>query len=109
MIRVVLRGKRAYLVQIRRGKSSVAASFSADGYKWWRELMGTDEIDDSFGNWPRVARAYVFAKVYPYAASPHRLVGLLKEMEDFEAVYWMHTIERFGQRAVYAFKRLFDV
>ncbi|MEM1597998.1 MAG: hypothetical protein QXP31_04745 [Pyrobaculum sp.] len=109
MIKIVFRGKRAYLVQILRGKSSKVASFSAEGYKWWRDLMGTDELDDSFANWPRVAKAYIFAKVYPYTSSPHKLVTLLKEMEDFEAVYWMHTMQRFGQRAVYAFKRLFGV
>ena len=107
MLKLEVRGYRAYLVQIRGGKRVKTASFPADGYKWWRDLIGTDELDDSFANYERVAKAYIFARVYPYTMDKAALVRTLREMEKFEAIYWMHVIMRDGLRAVSAFKKLF--
>ena len=109
MIRLVVGTRRAYLVQASRGKRYKIASFDVEGVKWWRDLFGGFEVDDSWSNMDVASKAYIFAKVYPYAKSPAALVRLLREMDDFEAVYWAFTIQRFGIRAIYAFKRLFEV
>jgi len=106
---LVVGKRRAYLVEYARGRRYKIASFSSDGVKWWRDLFGTVEIDGSWSNLDVVSKAYLFAKLYPYAKSPYRLVQLLREMEEFEIVYWAFTIQRFGLRAIYAFKRLFDI
>lgn len=109
MISLEIRGSRAYLIQIRGGYRMKVASFPVEGYRWWRELMGVDKLDDSFSNYERVAKAFIFARVYPYARDKASLVKILKEMEKYEAVYWMHVIMRDGMRAVSAFKKLFHI
>ena len=109
MLRLVVGKRRAYLVQDSKGKVYKIASFDVEGVKWWRDLFGGFEVDDSWSNMDVASKAYIFAKVYPYAKSPAALVRLLREMDDFEAVYWAFTIQRFGARAIYAFKRLFRV
>jgi len=102
--------KRAYLVEVTpKGEKYKIASFSTEGVKWWRDLFGTLEIDGSWSNWEMASKAYIFAKVYPYVRSPAAFVKLLREMEEFESVYWALTIERFGLKAVHAFRRLFEV
>jgi len=106
---LVVGKRRAYLVEHSKGKRYKIASFGVDGVKWWRELFGTFEIDGSWSNWEMASKAYIFAKVYPYVRSPATFVKLLREMEEFESVYWALIIERFGLKAVHAFKRLFEV
>jgi len=107
---LVVRRERAHLVEVTpRGKKYKIASFSAEGVKWWRDLFGALEIDASWSNWEAVSKAYLFARLYPYVQSSAKLVRLLREMEEFESVYWALTVQRFGLRAVHAFRRLFQV
>jgi len=106
---LVVGRRRAYLVEVVRGKKKRVASFDAGGVVWWRELFGALELDNSWGNMHVVSKAYLFAKIYPYAESPATLVRLLREMDDFEAVYWALAVQRFGARGIYAFKYLFGV
>jgi len=106
---LVVGKKRAYLIEIAKGKRRKIASFSADGVKWWRDLFGAFELDGSWSNMVEADKAYLFARLYPYVQSPAQLVKLLREMEEFEIVYWSLAIQRSGARAIYAFKRLFKV
>ena len=109
MIALEIKGSRVYLIQVRNGYKMRVASFPAEGYKWWKELMGVDKLDDSFVNYEHVAKAFIFAKVYSYAKDKAILVKILKEMDKYEAIYWMYAITRDGMRAVSAFKKLFSV
>ncbi|MCU7788673.1 hypothetical protein ODS41_12190 [Pyrobaculum sp. 3827-6] len=105
VLRVV--GRRAVLMQ----RGAKLASFSAEGVKWWYELFGgTLELRDDWSNLPQVAKAYVFAKLYPYVEDKYRLVKVLREeIDDFEAVYWKLMIRRKGLIAVSAFKKLYSL
>ncbi len=77
---------------------------------WWRELFGdVTQIDDSFANMDKAAKAYLFARLYPYVLEKYKLVKTLREMDDFVAVYWMWEVRNKGMRAVSAMKRLFDL
>lgn len=109
VLKLVVKKERAVLLQIRNGRQHKVASFSADGVKWWHDAIGAEEIDDRWQNHDKVSKAVIFAKVYPYTKNPHRLVRVIKEMEDFEAIYWHYAIEWGGVRAVAAFKKLFGV
>jgi len=109
MLRLDVKNGRAVVLKILGGRVYRVASFSADGYVFWRDLFGSDEIDDSWGNLERVAKAFIFAKAYPYARDKHRLVKLLREMSDYEATYWMLAIKQHGQKAISAFKKLYDI
>jgi len=85
-------------------------SFPAEGLTWWRELFGdVAQIDDSFANLEKAAKAYLFARLYPYVREKHKLVETLREVDDFAAVYWMWEVKNRGPRAVVAFKKLFQL
>jgi hypothetical protein len=106
MITLRMGGRRATLVQGGRR----IASFSAEGLTWWRELFGdVTQIDDSFANLEKAAKAYLFAKLYPHVHEKYRLVKTLREMDDFAAVYWMWEVKNKGLRAIAALKKLYQL
>ncbi|MFZ8840505.1 MAG: hypothetical protein ACO2PM_16625 [Pyrobaculum sp.] len=106
MITLRMGGRRATLLQ--RGRR--IASFSVEGLTWWRELFGdVTQIDDSFANLEKAAKAYLFAKLYPYVHEKYRLVKTLREMDDFVAVYWMWEVKNKGLRAIVALKKLYQL
>lgn len=109
MLKLVVRNGKAILVEVRKGRTYKVASFSADGMKWWLEAVGTEEIGDSWHDRSTASKAYVFARVYPHTKNPHRLAEAIREMGEFEAMYWRYAILQFGMKAVAAFKKLFDV
>ena len=67
------------------------------------------QIDDSFADLEKAAKAYLFARLYPYVREKHKLVETLREVDDFAAVYWMWEVKNRGPRAVAAFKKLFQL
>jgi len=106
MITLRVGRRRATLLQGGRR----VASFSTEGLVWWRELFGhVYEIDDSFANVEKVAKAYLFARLYPYVQEKYRLIKTLREMDDFVAVYWMWEIKNKGIRAVAAIRKLYNL
>ncbi|MFZ8811800.1 MAG: hypothetical protein ACO2PN_27340 [Pyrobaculum sp.] len=106
MITLRIGTRRATLMQ--RGKR--IASFSVEGLTWWRELFGdVTQIDDSFANLEKAAKAYLFAKLYPYVHEKYRLIKTLREMDDFAAVYWMWEVKNKGLRAIAALKKLYQL
>jgi hypothetical protein len=106
VIRVKIGQKKALLLQ----NGAKIASFPVDGVKWWKELFGdVYEIEDTWDNIERAAKAYLFAKLYPFARSPVALVKLLRGMDEFEAIYWMFAIRAYGMRGIAAAKKLFSL
>jgi len=107
---ILRRGGRILLAYVGDGSGgAVLATASANHWDLVRAVVGERRIPARLSNMGKIARAYISIRVLPYARDRARTADVIRNMDDFDAMFWRGAIMSHGMRAISAFRTLYDL
>lgn len=101
---IIKRGNRLFLEYRANGSRVKYASCNAVYEPLIRLIVKDSQIYDII----QVMRVYIAIKAIPHAKGKEiKLVDVIREMRDFEALFWYVKISKHGLKAISAFKKLY--
>jgi len=96
---------RIYLAYVHGGKIHAYTSVHERYWEFVRLVAGGDEIYDII----TVMRIFVLMKILPRVRDAVRATDVVREMRDFEVLFWYVKLARVPAAAVNAFKALYGL
>ncbi|MFP3209132.1 MAG: hypothetical protein RXR82_05465 [Nitrososphaeria archaeon] len=89
--------------------ASLLATASANYWDLVRAVVGERSIPARLSNMGKIARAYISIRALPYARDRARTADVIRNMDDFDAMFWRGAIMSHGTRAISAFRTLYNL
>jgi len=96
---------RIYLAYVHDGKTYPYASVHEKYREFVRLVAGGDEIYDII----TFMRTFILMRILPRVKDVVRATDVIRDMRDFEVLFWYVKFVKMPNRAVRAFKVLYDL
>jgi len=102
---LVKKRKRVYLAYLNNGKVYIYASVNERYWEFVRLVARGDEIYDIM----TVMRVFILMKVLPRVKDVVEATDVVRNMRDFEVLFWYVKFAKMPNQAAKAFKALYGV